>query len=79
MVRRPHGLGGWGMMAGWIFVLVVVLLLAWAIAGGRWRRGRGDGRTAAGGAEDVLRDRYARGEIDQETYRQQLDELRRTS
>lgn len=75
--------GGWGMMFGWVLVLVVVLLLLWAVASGRWRGDRGDGgtnpdgRTNPGGAEDVLRERYARGEIDEETYRRRLNELRR--
>lgn len=71
--------GGSRMMFGSIFLLVVVLLLVWAVASGRWRGGRGDRGTARGGAEDVLRERYARGEIDEETYRQRLDELRRSS
>lgn len=69
--------GGWGMMFGWTFVLVVVLLLVWAVASGRWPGDRGDGGTVRGGAEGVLRERYAQGEIDEETYRRRLNELRR--
>lgn len=69
--------GGWGMMFGWTLILVVLILVVWGFADGRWPgRGssvdRGEDR-----AESVLRQRYARGEIDEEEYRRKLDELRR--
>lgn len=72
------GWGGWTMMFGWTLILVVAILAVWAIGQGRWpgdRRGddRGEDR-----AEAVLREQYARGEIDEETYRRRLAELRRT-
>lgn len=74
------GWGGWGMMFGWILILVVVILAVWAIGQGRWPGGgappRGNGR-GEDRAEGVLREQYARGEIDEETYRRRLNELRR--
>lgn len=69
-------------MLGWTLVLVVVVLMVWALARGRGTgdvgRGRSGRGTGADRAEEVLRERYARDEIDEETYRRKLDELRRS-
>ncbi|HSM37604.1 MAG TPA: hypothetical protein VK837_14475 [Longimicrobiales bacterium] len=63
------------MMIGWLVVLIVVLALVWAFVRSRgWREGGTEGRDPA---EDALREGYARGEIDERTYRRRLDELRR--
>jgi putative membrane protein len=73
------GWGGWGMMFGWGLILVVVVLAVWALSQGRgpWGGpGAGSGREEDR-AEAVLREQYARGEIDDETYRRRLNELRR--
>ena len=75
------GWGGWGMMFGWLLILVVVVLVVWAMSQGRgrWRGpGGGGGRDREEDrAEAILREQYARGEIDEETYRRRLNELRR--
>lgn len=69
-----HGYGmgwgmGWGMMLVWLVIpLVLVAILAWAMA----TRGVGTSRDAA---RQILRERYARGEIDGETLQRMLDEL----
>lgn len=69
------GWGGWAMMAGWLVILILVLALVWAFARSRGCRDGGpEGRDPA---EDALRESYARGEIDERTYRGRLDELRR--
>jgi putative membrane protein len=72
------GWGGWTMML--LFWLIVIGLIAWFVAtllrrdrGAAPRKGREDDR-----AESLLRERYARDEIDEETYRRKLDELRRS-
>lgn len=72
---------GWGwMMFMMAFWAVVLALLVWMLV--RFSRGRShfDGWTdrPAGGdpAEEVLRERYARGEIDREMYRRMLGDLR---
>ena len=73
--------GGWGMMFGWTLAIVVIVLIVWALGRGRSSDG---GHADSGGppgedrAEAVVRERYARGEIDEETYRRRLDELRAT-
>jgi len=67
--------GGLIMMLFWLVVLAVILWIVWTMA----RRG-GPGSGPAGredGAEALLRERYARGELDEATYRRMLDELRR--
>lgn len=64
------GLGGWLMMLGWVALIVgVVLVVAWAL-------GKADSRTPDAGvttrpnadAVEVLRLRFARGEITVDEY-----------
>lgn len=72
------GWGGWTMMV--LFWLIAIGIVAWLVAALR-RRDRGDsplrGRKEDR-AESVLRERFARGEIDEESYRRKLDELQRS-
>ncbi|HEX6308005.1 MAG TPA: hypothetical protein VFZ69_07445 [Longimicrobiales bacterium] len=66
---------GWGMMiVWWLLILAVVVAVFWALRRGGAGRSAGTGRDPA---EDALREQFARGEIDEETYRRRLDELRR--
>ena len=70
------GWGGWTMMIGWWLILIVVIAgLVWAF--GRSRAWRSDQAPPRDPAEDALREQYARGEIDEDTFRRRLDELRR--
>ena len=63
--------GGW-MMLWWLVIVVLVFVgVVWLL------RGRAGGPPPSDRGEDVLRERYARGEIDDETYRRMLAELRR--
>jgi putative membrane protein len=58
----------------WLLVLALVIWLVYRLVGG----GRGPG--APGGedrAERILRERFARGEIDRETFERMLGDLRR--
>lgn len=83
------GWGGWGG-GSWI-LMAVVMVLFWAVlitavvlavrylAGGATQHGRGIGGPqppAGGRAEDLLAERYARGEIDEDEYRRRLTLLR---
>lgn len=73
-----NGAWGWGMMLLMtLFWVAVIALVVWLIV----RLTRGDGAPGGGArgdrAEEILRERYARGEIDRETFERMLDELRR--
>lgn len=68
------GWGGWSMMLFWLILLIILVAVIWAAATGRWRGGMREDRDPA---EQVLREQYARGEIDSETYSRRLEELRR--
>ena len=70
----------WGgmllMMLSWVFWFVLLGLLLWALF--RWLGARGPNQTpnTSLSAHEILRQRYARGEIDEATYermRQQLE------
>lgn len=73
-----YGMGGGSMMFMWVFWVVVVGVVLWALL--RYTRIVGGG-TAHGrmsdDAEATLRKRYARGEIDEAVYRRMLEQLRR--
>ena len=71
------GAMGWGggmMMFFWIFVLVALVALAWALLQRGGVRGAPPDEDRA---EEILRRRFARGEIDEASYQRMLDELRR--
>jgi putative membrane protein len=73
---------GWhdGMMFGGGFMWIVWLLLiggvAWLVAMLAAPRGRTGSSTRATAA-DIVKERYARGEIDRTEYEQKLQDLRR--
>ena len=68
---------GWGMMGiGWLFMLVIVGLVVWAVVQTTSKsHRRNDDSTAS--ARRILAERFARGEIDDEEYRQRSDQLER--
>ena len=68
-----YGMGGW-MMLFWVLLAAAVLvLMVWAIV----RSGAQASTPAGASAEDILRERYARGEITREQFDQMLADLRR--
>jgi len=56
----------------WILILALVVALVWGITSAG--RGRGTGESSA---ERRLKERYAAGEIDRETYERMLADIRR--
>jgi len=73
-----HWIGWWFM--GWmpflwiVFLILVVFLFFRVLGSPNERGGRGSGAETA---EEILRRRYARGEIEREEYDRKLDDLRR--
>lgn len=65
------GYWGWGW---WFFGSIVFLLIIWLIASAAGSRGRN-----IPPEEQILRERYARGEISIEEYRQRMRDLRRAA
>ena len=59
--------GGWGMMLLFAFFSVAVIaLVGWLIY--RFMKGRVGTSGSSASPETIMEDRYARGEIDRETY-----------
>ena len=76
------GLGGGVLLLWWLFWLVVlgalVLLVVRIVRRGRALPDGSRGPSSHEDAEEILNARYARGEIDQATYRRMLDDIRRS-
>ena len=71
-----HMGGGWWwvMGIGWLVFLAVIAMVATYVVRQSGDRGS---RAASSGAEDVLAERFARGEIDDDEYQRRRDALRR--
>lgn len=66
------GFGGIGMVLWWILIILGIALLAkWLLSGSSKRGDHG----TAGRALDILKERYARGEIDKQEYDQRKRDL----
>ena len=72
-----HEMWGWnGMWFGWIFWLVIIGLIIWGvktIAG--QNRSQSSSRPAEESALDILKKRYARGEITDEEFEEKKRRL----
>jgi putative membrane protein len=71
--------GGLGMGFGWIVPIVVIGLAVWAVVA--FARSHAVGGSAAVAASDrslaILKERYAKGELDADTYQRMRKELER--
>jgi putative membrane protein len=79
--------GGWGMhpmpwmWGAWGLGMMVMMLVFWGVViigvvlGIRWLAGQGQ-RSRSGGALDILRERYARGEINRDEFEAKQRDLR---
>jgi putative membrane protein len=68
---------GWGMMGmGWLMILIVGGLVVWAVVY-TGSRSSSPSESSGTSAERILADRFARGEIDTDEYKERLEELRR--
>jgi Predicted membrane protein len=65
------GFGGFFMILWWILVIVgIVVLVKWLLGQGASHGGGSGGR-----ALDILKERYARGEIDEQEYQKKKQDL----
>lgn len=69
------GMGGWGwlMMLLWLVILVAVIYFAFRLL----QRIIGTNQSSNPDAEEILRKRYARGEIDTETFENMRQHLKK--
>lgn len=79
MMGQGWGMG-WGMGWGWIgmllFSIFLILAIAWLFRALDLGGSAGSERDSSGDtALDVLRERYARGEIDREEFRNRKQDL----
>ena len=65
------GFGMIGMLLFWIFLIIGVV----AVVRGTWGFGASPGRHPGKTALDILKERYARGEIDKEEFAQKKRDL----
>jgi len=64
---------GWWMPFFWVLTLGVLLLFVWMVI----RKDAGPPGRADDTPEQILKRRYARGEMEREDYQRRLDDLRR--
>jgi len=70
-----NGHMGWGgMLAMWLAFIVIVALAGWIGVSVTRHRGTPPGEESA---EQILKRRYAKGEIDRATYERMLEDLRK--
>ena len=70
-----YGNGWWHMGFMWLFWLVLIVIVVWLIV--RSTSGRLSTGEAQESPEEILKRRYARGEIDKDEYDRRLNDLRR--
>ncbi len=69
----------WGAGGGWIWGPIMTLLWIALIAGAAWfliRNIKPQERSGIERAKDILAERYARGEMTSEEYRERLDQMK---
>lgn len=72
-----YGMGWWGWMGMALFWILVILAIVWLaryLDGGRGEGGRGNGGSRHD-AMEILRERYARSEIDAEEFERRKRDL----
>ena len=64
-----HGFGFGGMWFGWLFWLVLIVVLIWAVKSFLDNQNKGTSvKDSSADALDILKRRFANGEIDEEEF-----------
>jgi putative membrane protein len=71
----PYGLGWVFMILFWVLAISGVIAIVRWLAAGTTRRKQDMSSPAHKTPADILRERYARGEIDREEFMQRLEDL----
>jgi putative membrane protein len=61
---------GFGMFSGWLLIIVILFALFYVI------RGKKDFSLSENDAQEILDERYARGEIDEKEYKERSKTLK---
>ncbi len=71
--------GWWGFGGGimWLFWILLIVLLVWIIKAAAGSGGHDDNRPRTETPLEILKKRYARGEIDEEEFERRKRELER--
>lgn len=65
---------GWGMGWGWFVILAIIVLIVWLIVNALNKKNNRS-TPADKSALDILKDRYARAEIDKQEFEEKKKEL----
>jgi len=71
-----HGMNGhgWGMGWWWIIGIIILIVVLWPLAQGI-NRNKSVPRESEKSALDILKERYARGEINQQEFEERKKDL----
>jgi len=73
-MMEGFGMHGWGMGWGWIIGLIVLVLIVWLIVK-TTTQNRSLEQNQGKSALDILKERYARGEIDKKEFEEKKKDL----
>ena len=74
-MMEDFGGHGWGMGWWWIIGLIIVIAVVWAVVKGMNQSNNSNNQPGSKSALEILKDRYARGEIDKQEFEERKKDL----